>query len=198
MKVASTFLMAPVLMKQAPLGAHLLDKGHAWAVHPGISGLPTQRRAGSSSALTLRPPAFSTGAIEVKVASTFLMTPVLMKQAPLGANLLDKGHAWAVHPGISGLPTQRTGKIQLRAHLAAGLLNEGDRDEGGQHIDDTSDHGGQECAALGVDGLEDDGCIEHDGVDACPLLEARNHCGHNLCSVLQSLSGMFIALQALS
>ncbi len=84
------------------------------------------------------------------------------------------------------------------AHLAAGLLNEGDRDEGGQHIDNTSDHGGQECAALGVDGLEDNGCVEHDGVDACPLLEARNHCGHNLCGVLQSLSGMFIALQALS
>ena len=41
-----------------------------------------------------------------------------------------------------------------------------DRDEGGADIDSASDDGGQQSSVL-VDGLEDDGCVEHDTVDAC-------------------------------
>ena len=73
-------------------------------------------------------------------------------------------------------------------HLGAALEEEGaaaplvdavDGDEGGADVDDAGDDGGHEGGVVAeADGVEEDGGVEHDDVDAGELLEEGDHDGH--------------------
>ncbi|CAA7394662.1 unnamed protein product [Spirodela intermedia] len=62
---------------------------------------------------------------------------------------------------------------------AAGAVGVVDGDEGGEDVDEAGDDGGDEGGVVAeADGLEEDGGVEHDDVDAGELLEEGDEDGH--------------------
>jgi hypothetical protein len=65
-------------------------------------------------------------------------------------------------------------------HAATPPVNSEDGDERGDHVDSAHDHRGVQRRVLAEpDGVEQDGHVEHDGVDARELLEERDEDGHH-------------------